>query len=241
VRRQARAFLVAAFALLLILPGCGGDDGGDEGGTVSVFVGVPLTGERAEEGRAVVAGARDAVADADGRAGEFEVRAFYLDDTGGSGRWNMAAAGAVARRAVEDASAVGFIGNLDSGATRISLPITNQAGLVQVSPGSTAPDLTRRVSADLEPGRYRPSEEQTFARLVSAGESVVACSALGYEAMALILDAVAEVGADRAEIVDEVLATKHRRSPIGTYSLTPEGDIRPKDVGFAPCARQAQR
>lgn len=63
----------------------------------------------------------------------------------------------------------------------------------------------------------------------------------GYEAMALILDAVAAVGADRAEIVDEVLATQNRESPIGTYSLTPEGDIRPTDEGFAPCARQAQR
>jgi ABC-type branched-subunit amino acid transport system substrate-binding protein len=202
---------------------------------------VPLTGERAAEGRAVIAGARDAVADANGRAGDFDVRAFYLDDTGGSGRWNMAAAGAIARRAVEDASAVGFIGDLDSGATRISLPITNQADLVQVSPGSTAPDLTRRVSAELEPGRYRPSDEQTFARLVPAGRPVAVCAALGYEAMALILDAVAEVGTDRPEIVDEVLSTQDRNSRIGTYSLTPEGDIRPENVGFAPCARPAQR
>ena len=51
----------------------------------------------------------------------------------------MAAAGAIARRAVEDASAVGFIGDLDSGATRISLPITNQADLIQVSPGPRRP------------------------------------------------------------------------------------------------------
>ena len=241
MRPAARALLAGALALVVLLSGCGDDGESSESGTVSVFVAVPLTGERAGEGRAVVAGAREAVADADGRAGDFAVRVFYLDDTGGSGRWNMAAAGAIARRAVEDASAVGFIGDLDSGATRISLPITNQAGLVQVSPGSTAPDLTRRVSAELEPGRYRPSDEQTFARLVPPGKPVVVCAALGYEAMALILDAVAEVGADRAEIVDEVLATQNRESRIGTYSLTPEGDIQPQDVGFAPCARQAQR
>ena len=153
----------------------------------------------------------------------------------------MAATGAIARRAVEDASAVGFIGDLDSGATRISLPITNQADLVQVSPGSAAPDLTRRVSAELEPGRYRPSDEQTFARLVPAGEPVAVCAAHGYEAMALILDAVAEAGAERPEIVEEVLGPATADSRIGTYSLTPEGDIRPKDVGFAPCAPQAQR
>ena len=241
MRRPARALLAGALALLFVLSGCGDDGDDSESGTVSVFVGVPLTGERAAEGRAVIAGARDAVADANARAGEFDVRVFYLDDTAGSGRWRLAAAGAIARRAVEDASAVGFIGNLDSGATRVSLPITNQADLLQVSPGSPAPDLTRRVSAELEPGRYRPSDEQTFARLVPAGKPVTVCAALGYEAMALILDAVAAVGADRAEIVDEVLATQNRESPIGTYSLTPEGDIRPTDEGFAPCARQAQR
>ena len=74
-----------------------------------------------------------------------------------------------------------------------------------------------------------------------AGEPVAVCAAQGYEAMALILDAVAEAGAERPEIVEEVLGTRDRDSRIGTYSLTPEGDIRPKDVGFAPCARQAQR
>ena len=238
---SVRALLAGALALLFVIPGCGDDGGGGDGGTVSVYVSVPLTGERAAEGRAVIAGARDALADAGGRAGDFEVRAVYLDDTGGTGRWDMAATGANARRAVEDASAVGYIGDLDSGATRISLPVTNQADLVQVSPGATAPDLTRRVRAGLEPGRYRPSDEQTFARLVPAGEEVAVCAAHGYEAMALILDAVAAAGAERPEIVEEVLGTRNRDSRIGTYSLTPEGDIRRKDVGFAPCAPQARR
>ena len=241
MRHPARALLVGALAFLPVLPGCGGGDDGGEGGTVTVYVSVPQTGERAAEGRAVIAGARDALADADGRAGDLAVRAVYLDDTAGTGRWDLAATGANARRAVEDASAVGFIGNLDSGATRVSLPITNQADLVQISPGATAPDLTRRVSAELEPGRYRPSDEQTFARLVPAGEAVAVCAAHGYEAMALILDAVSVAGAERPEIVDEVLGIRNRDSRIGTYSLTPEGDIRPKDVGFAPCAPQVQR
>jgi hypothetical protein len=97
------------------------------------------------------------------------------------------------------------------------------------------------VSAELEPTRYRPSDEQTFARLVPAGPPVPVCEALGYEAMALIIDAVAAEGPDRPEIIDEVLGTRDRRSRIGTYSLTPEGDIRPENVGFAPCAPQAQR
>ncbi len=68
------------------------------------------------------------------------------------------ASAANARLAAQDSTAIGFIGDLDSGATRVSLPITNQAEIPQISPGSTAIDL---------PGeRYRPSDQQTFARVV---------------------------------------------------------------------------
>lgn len=163
-----------------------------------------------------------------------------MDDTGGGGRWDMATAAANARRAVEDASAIAFIGDLDSGATRITLPITNQAEMLQISPGATARDLTRRVSAELEPGRYRPSDEQTFVRLVPSEMSAGICAAYGYEAMSLILEAVRSEGADRRQVIDAVLATEGRRSRIGTYSITEPGDIRFDNQNSDPCARPAQ-
>ncbi len=91
-------------------------------------------------------------------AGGVRIRVRYLDDTGGAPRWSPVATAANARRAAEDSTSIGFIGDLDSGATRVSLPITNQAEIPQVSPGSTALDLTGE--------RYRPSGAQTFARIV---------------------------------------------------------------------------
>jgi ABC-type branched-subunit amino acid transport system substrate-binding protein len=114
----------------------------------------------------VANGARLALAEAGGRVGELRIEAVYLDDTGGGSRWSPVASAANARRAAEDSSTIGYIGELDSGATRFSLPITNQAGIAQVSPGATAVDLTRFVNDELEPDRYRPGEEQTFLRLV---------------------------------------------------------------------------
>jgi ABC-type branched-subunit amino acid transport system substrate-binding protein len=114
----------------------------------------------------VANGARLALAEAGGRVGELRIEAVYLDDTGGGSRWSPVASAANARRAAEDSSTIGYIGELDSGATRFSLPITSQAGIAQVSPGATAVDLTRFVTEELEPERYRPGEEQTFARLV---------------------------------------------------------------------------
>jgi ABC-type branched-subunit amino acid transport system substrate-binding protein len=144
--------------------GCGGGDGGPE--TLSIYVSLPLSGERAGEGRAISNGARLALAEAGGRVGEFRIKAIYLDDTGGRSRWSPVASAANARRAAEDSSTIGYIGELDSGATRFSLPITNQAGIAQVSPGATAVYLTRYVTEERSPERYRPSEERTFARLV---------------------------------------------------------------------------
>ena len=61
----------------------------------------------------------------------------YLDDAKGK-PWDPVAVGANARRAVQDSSAAAYIGELDSEPTRASVPITNDAGLVQVSPGRAA-------------------------------------------------------------------------------------------------------
>ncbi|MGZ8666963.1 MAG: hypothetical protein ACXWZM_07625 [Solirubrobacterales bacterium] len=68
------------------------------------------------------------------------------------------ASAANARQAAEDSTAIGFIGDIDSGATRVSLPITNEAEIPQISPGATASDLTGE--------RYRTGDRQTFARVV---------------------------------------------------------------------------
>lgn len=162
------AAIAGAAALALVAGGCGGSgDGGKGGGeTLSIYVSAPLHGAREAAGQAIVNGARLALADAGGRIGSLKVRAVYLDDTI-DGRWSLARTAANARSAAEDVTAIGYIGDLDSGATRASLPITNQAEMVQISPGSTAVDLTRRPPVgDTTPDRYRPSGSQTFARVV---------------------------------------------------------------------------
>jgi len=169
MRRAAAVALGAIAALAAVGGGCGG---GAAGGpvTLSVYVSAPLQGERAAAGTAIENGARLALADAGGRVGGLRVHGIYLDDTAG-GRWSMARTAANARRAAQDTRTIGYIGELDSGATRVSLPITNQAEIPQVSPGSTAVDLTRLPPAgEADPDRYRPSGRQTFARVVPADD-----------------------------------------------------------------------
>ena len=146
--------------------GCGGGGGGPA--TLTVYVSAPLHGARAAEGRAIVDGAKLALA-GHGRVGELRIRAVYLDDTGGAAKWSPVATAANARRAAEDSSTIGYIGDVDSGATRVSLPITNQAEIAQISPASTAVDLTREAGG-VDPDVFRPSDDQTFARVVPAND-----------------------------------------------------------------------
>jgi branched-chain amino acid transport system substrate-binding protein len=160
------AAIAGVAALALAGSGCAGGDGGGGPKTLTVYVSAPLQGPRAAEGAAILDGAKLALADARARVGDLMLRAIYMDDTEG-GSWSLARTAANARRASEDSSAIGYIGDLDSGATRVSLPITNQAQIVQISPGSTAVDLTRLPPVgNADPDQYRPRGDQTFARVV---------------------------------------------------------------------------
>jgi branched-chain amino acid transport system substrate-binding protein len=165
--RSAVAVCLGALALA----GCSTDDSTVEG-PVTVYVSLPLTGPFAPEGRDAADGARLALEQSGGRAGNLEVRATYLDDAHGKA-WDPAAVGANARAAAQDSSSAAYIGELSSEPTRASLPITNEAGIPQISPAAGAIDLTQ--PADGYPGspdRYRPSGDQTFARVVPSDEAL---------------------------------------------------------------------
>ena len=111
--------LAGAAALALVTGGCGSSSSGGKAGgeTLTVYVSAPLHGEREAAGRAIVDGAKLALADAGGRVGDLKVKAVYLDDTR-DGRWSLAQTAANARSAAEDVTSIGYIGDLDSGATR---------------------------------------------------------------------------------------------------------------------------
>jgi ABC-type branched-subunit amino acid transport system substrate-binding protein len=168
--------LTAALALLAIAAaGCGDGAVEDEArdGALTIYVSGPLHGNSGEQGRAIANGARLALADARGRAGDHEVEAVYLDDVPDrSDRWSPVRTAENARRAAQDTAAIAYIGELESGATRFSLPITNLASILQVSPGSTAVDLTRGPGGDDPPERLQASGERNFGRVVPSDDAL---------------------------------------------------------------------
>lgn len=149
--------------LALLVAGCGSSSEGDP--KLDVYVSAPLTGPRADDGRDVADGAQLALEDAGGEAGGVEVSLEVLDDATREG-WDAAATGANARTATEDTAAIAYIGELDSGASRTSIPITNQAGMLQVSPGAGAEDLTRESLGSDDVPDVQGTGERTFARVI---------------------------------------------------------------------------
>jgi branched-chain amino acid transport system substrate-binding protein len=170
---------LAALLLLLALAvtGCGITGSSKIEAPVAVYVSLPLTGPRAMDGRDAADGARVALEDAQGKANPLQVRAHFLDDAKGK-PWDPVAVGENARTAAQDHTTAAYIGELDSEPTRGSAPITNQAGIVQVSPGAGAVDLTAPAAGYPDsPDRYRPSGSVNFARTVPADDVVVDAAA----------------------------------------------------------------
>jgi branched-chain amino acid transport system substrate-binding protein len=174
--RPARPLaLAAALTLALGVTACGADDSRSQGDAVlTVYVSAPLSGPGRAEGQDVADGARMALADAGDEAGGVEVRAEYLDVAGrNESRFDPVTAAANARTASEDSTTIAYVGELDSGASRTSTPILNEAGILQVAPGSGAEDLVRAgaVGNDV-PLEVQPTGARTFARLVPSDGQV---------------------------------------------------------------------
>lgn len=170
----ARWLAPAAACVALTLGGCLGESAGEEpvrvkGEAATVYLSLPQHGVSASAARAVETGARLALADAGGRAGDLRIRLRSLSSTNPGERvWDPELVSANAGRAADDPNAIAYLGELDLGASAISLPITNAAWLLQVSPEDALTSLTRTPPGRLrsDPERLRPSGERNFVRVV---------------------------------------------------------------------------
>jgi len=173
------------------LAGCAGgapssDVAEATGGQLAIYSSLPLQGPSAATSRQIVGGEKLALADAQGRAGRFKIGYVSLDDANPqSGEWSPDVTSTNAKTAAQDLSTIAYIGDFNSAATAISLPLTNAAGILQVSPSSPYQGLTRSLDAGQdEPERFYLSGKRTFARLqpgdtVQAKAQVRLMSALG--------------------------------------------------------------
>jgi len=157
--------------LALALAGCGGTSLVNKihGTRLTIFESVPLDGAAEPDGQAVLNGAQLALNQIGGRIGRYRIRIRVLDDaTATAGGWDPGQTEADARIAAADRTAIGYIGDLESGASAVSIPLLNREGIAQISPMSTAVGLTSDApgSSPGEPEKYYPTGVRTFARVM---------------------------------------------------------------------------
>jgi branched-chain amino acid transport system substrate-binding protein len=156
-----------AIAGALAMSACGGSDSGGSR-TLTIYSSLPLQGASRPQAEAMVNGITMALDEAHGHVGKFKIKYVSLDDsTAQAAKWEPVEVSSNARQAVQDDTAIAYLGDSNSGATVISLPITNDAGLLQISPSSTYVGLTRSAGAGPgEPDKYYPSGQRTFGRVM---------------------------------------------------------------------------
>ena len=145
--------------------------GSRPGERVTVYVSMPLRGPEAADGRDVVRGAKLALADARGRAGELRVRAIYLDDTAGQGA-GLAGARPWPRPTPAERPRTRPRSPTSATSTRAPPALRcrsrTRRSMLQVSPASGAVDLVQPFLGAGEdvPEEVQPTGERTFGRVI---------------------------------------------------------------------------
>ncbi len=165
VRLTAVVAVLGSFAVAML----GSVANGAGGKTVDLYSSLPLQGASKAQLAALVNGIKLSLSQAHNRAGQVTIKYQSLDDsTAQAGNWDPGKTAQNARKVAGDKNAVGYIGEFNSGATEVSLPILNQAGIPQVSPANTYVGLTTNEpgSAPGEPQKYYPTGKRTYLRIV---------------------------------------------------------------------------
>ncbi len=170
--RRAVFAALGALAAALGLTACGtaGQPPGNvvHGRTLTIWTSLPVDGYSGTDAQAVLDGERLALAQAGSRVGRYRVGLASLDDVNpADGRWDPGQTSLNAHVAANDPSTIAYLGDYDSGASAVAIPILNRVGIPQLSPTSTAVGLTTDGpgASPGEPAKYYPTGRRSFIAL----------------------------------------------------------------------------
>jgi branched-chain amino acid transport system substrate-binding protein len=212
VRVQAilTALAVGALGVAAGLAGCDGGSGSRgriAGHRLTIYASLPEEGRWSADALAVRRGAELALAQAHAAVGKYRIAYVVLDDS--TVRAGTSVPGLIAsnaQAAAADKTTIGYLGEFNPGASAISIPVLNRAGIPQVSPTDGAAGLTTATSGAFpgEPEKYYPARRRTFARVVPS-DSVEALAQVDLQrrlgcTRTYVLDDQTVYGADLANI-----------------------------------------
>jgi branched-chain amino acid transport system substrate-binding protein len=149
----------------------GGSSSSSGGGkTINIYSDLPLKGGVSAQTIPALNGEKLALKQAGNKAGPWTVNFISMDDSTATSptNYDLNLCQQDARRAATDPKAVYLVGPFNSGCAEVEIPITNQAGLPQVSPANTYPGLTTNEpgTSPGEPQKYYPTGQRTYLRIV---------------------------------------------------------------------------
>src|SRR5215207_10225148 len=177
MRTRLIGLVLVCAAAITALAACGGDDDDSAGGagtvsgdTLTIYSSLPFQGTAKEQSDALVNGEKLALKEVSGKVGKFKIKYVSLDDSTAQnpGTADEAQTAQNARKAVQDTKTIFYLGEFNSGGTKVSLPILNKANIPQISPSNTYVGLTTDApgSEPGEPDKYYPAQKRTYARIV---------------------------------------------------------------------------
>ena len=172
-----RLFVLVSLVITasMLLAACGGAGGG--GKTLKIVSDLPMTGASLTQTQTIVNAEQLRLSEANNKAcgGKYTL-AYEVDDdaTAATGAWDGATETQNATKAAADKSVIAYLGTFNSGAAKLSIPITNQANdLLMFSPANTYPGLTHTaagITAPNEPNVYYPTGQRNYARVAATDD-----------------------------------------------------------------------
>jgi len=141
------------------------------GKIIKIYASWPMQGSMIPEGTAMLNAAKMALDEVKGQIAGYKIELVFLDDASPTtGSWDGTVEANNALKAIADNQALVYFGTYNSGAAKISMPLTNEAGMAQITPANSYPGLTKTGYAPGEPGIYRPTGKVNYFRTFGADD-----------------------------------------------------------------------
>jgi len=138
---------------------------------IKIYQSWPMQGAMIPEGKAMLNAAQMALDEVKGQVAGYKIELVFLDDASPTtGSWDGTIEAANAQKAITDEQTLVYFGTYNSGAAKISMPLTNEAGMAMITPANSYPGLTKSGYAPGEPGIYRPTGKVNYFRTFGADD-----------------------------------------------------------------------